>query len=105
MSIDGELGIRVVDSGEGMAAGQLKKLRQTLSHFDSLFSQTPESVGVGLGLTIAKEFTMLHDGALSIQSKQGEGTSACISLPKQRILSLDSPSQRKKNRRLETVSL
>jgi len=105
ISMNGELGVRVVDSGSGIANGQLKKLQDTLAHFDSLFSQDPEAVGVGLGLTIAKEFVMLHDGFLSIDSHQGQGTSVCISLPSLRVVSLESPRQRKKNRQFETVSI
>ena len=105
MSMNGELGVRVLDSGEGMSDAQLKKLQEALSNYDSLFSQDPESVGVGLGLTIAKEFMMLHDGAVTIESKQNEGTSVCISLPYQRVVSLESPRQRKKNRQFETVSI
>lgn len=105
MSMNGELGIRVIDSGEGMPESQLKKLQDALFNYDSLFSQDPEAVGVGLGLTIAKEFMMLHDGAVTIESAHGEGTSVCVSLPCQRVVSLESPRQRKKNRQFETVSI
>ncbi len=39
------------------------------------------TIGVGLGLAIAKRFVEMHRGALSVQSRSGAGTTFTVSLP------------------------
>ena len=38
--------------------------------------------GLGLGMSIVKQIIADHGGTISIESKLGEGTSVCFTLPK-----------------------
>ena len=70
---DRALEIRVRDSGEGMSEGVLPRA------FDAFF--TTREGGTGLGLPIARRIVEAHGGTLVLQSREGEGTLATLSLP------------------------
>ena len=65
--------ISVSDTGAGMNESEL------LNIFTPFF--TTKKNGTGLGMSIVKHFVELHDGAVSVESKTGEGTTIKISLP------------------------
>ena len=78
---DGRVEVSVADTGPGIAAADLPHL------FDR-FYQSRQSVapatgegGKGLGLAIVKRIAELHDGAVSVASRPGEGTTVQLSLP------------------------
>ncbi len=78
---DGRVDIGVTDTGPGIAAADLPHL------FDR-FYQSRQSVapatgegGKGLGLAIVKRIAELHRGAVSVDSRLGEGTQVRLSLP------------------------
>jgi signal transduction histidine kinase len=76
---DGRYFIKVKDNGVGIAEAQ----KETIFNAFSDSSQgTKNEIGSGLGLWIVKVFTTLHDGEISFESKEGEGTSFTLSLPK-----------------------
>jgi CheY-like chemotaxis protein len=65
----------VADTGRGMGAA-------TLAHAcDPFFTTKPVGVGTGLGLPMAKGFAEQSGGALSIESRQAEGTTVTLWLP------------------------
>jgi signal transduction histidine kinase len=73
--------VSVADTGPGIAAADLPHL------FDR-FYQSRQSVapatgegGKGLGLAIVKRIAELHNGAVSVASEPGEGTTVRFSLP------------------------
>ncbi|HEX9186302.1 MAG TPA: ATP-binding protein [Vicinamibacteria bacterium] len=70
---DRALEVRVRDSGEGMSEGVLPRA------FDAFF--TTREGGTGLGLPIARRIVEAHGGTLDLQSREGEGTLATLSLP------------------------
>ena len=77
----GRVEISVADTGPGIAPADLPHL------FDR-FYQSRQSVapatgegGKGLGLAIVKRIAELHDGAVSVASRLGEGTQVRLSLP------------------------
>lgn len=80
---DGELGIRVTDSGIGIPAAKLESVMQP---FVQLNDFGLGGQGLGLGLSLAKRFMELHDGRLTIESVEGEGTTVTAWLPAARIL-------------------
>jgi signal transduction histidine kinase len=70
---DRTLEVRVRDGGEGMSEGVLPRV------FDAFF--TTREGGTGLGLPIARRIVEAHGGTLDLQSREGEGTLATLSLP------------------------
>ncbi len=71
--------LRVTDTGPGIAAEDLPRL------FDRFFrasdARGTETEGSGLGLAIAKRLVELHNGTLSVNSREGEGTTFSVALP------------------------
>ena len=70
---DRTLAIEVRDTGEGMDEAVLSRV------FDAFF--TTREGGTGLGLPIARRIAEAHRGSLVLQSREGEGTVARLSLP------------------------
>lgn len=66
----------VFDTGEGMSQDVLKKI------FEPFFSSS-KSGGTGLGMSIVKSIIDAHNGVLSVQSKEFEGTTFTIKIPVQ----------------------
>jgi signal transduction histidine kinase len=65
--------IRISDNGPGVPADLLEKV------FEPFFSTKEE--GTGLGLSIAVRVVEQHGGRLTVQSKEGNGTTFIITLP------------------------
>lgn len=82
-SADQTVEISVSDSGNGMNEEEIK-------HVFGLFYQADKRnfFGSGLGLSLSKEITELHQGTIAIQSQKGYGTTFYIKLPlKQQYIS------------------
>lgn len=73
--MNGKLNIVVADNGEGIAESNLDKI------FNMFFRGTTASVGTGLGLYICKEIVAKLNGAISVHSELGVGTTMSIVLP------------------------
>jgi signal transduction histidine kinase len=73
-------GLRVTDSGWGIAETDLHKIWQRLYRGDSSRS----SQGMGLGLSFVKSIVELHGGEISVSSHPGQGSTFEIGLPKER---------------------
>jgi len=68
--------LRVSDNGNGIPANVLDKI------FQPFFTTKPAGQGTGLGLSMAYEIiTKGHNGGISVETKEGEGTEFIISLP------------------------
>ena len=69
--------LRVTDTGMGIPADQLSNL------FDRFYYSTQSEVqaGSGLGLSLTKELVELHGGTISVDSKEGKGSSFIVVLP------------------------
>ncbi|MBN9020413.1 MAG: PAS domain S-box protein [Rhizobiales bacterium] len=65
--------ITVADTGPGIAADHLERL------FDPFF--TTKEQGMGMGLAICRTTAEAHGGALSVESRPGEGATFRLSLP------------------------
>jgi len=70
---EGNVIIRVSDSGEGIPAGMESKI------FDPFF--TTKEQGTGLGLTIVHTVVKNHGGTISVANNDGGGATFTISLP------------------------
>ena len=71
--------ISVSDSGIGIPKDQLDKIFDRFYQVDS--SQTRSYEGSGLGLALVKDLVELHHGKISVDSKEGKGTTFTVSLP------------------------
>lgn len=72
-SSDMEMTICISDKGCGISAEDIDKI------FTPFFSS--RAAGTGLGLPLTRKIIDLHNGHLSVSSKQGEGTVFTVSLP------------------------
>ena len=84
---DNEIRISVCDTGTGISAENLKKI------FDPYF--TTKDNGTGLGLTLVFKIIREHQGEISVESREGEGTNFEVILPayqkKMRLIAYEGP--------------
>jgi cell cycle sensor histidine kinase DivJ len=69
----------VSDDGIGIADDDLKRLGEPFIQVQNDY--TREFEGTGLGLSLVKGLTQLHEGTMSIESAPGAGTTVTITLP------------------------
>ncbi|MEK7991292.1 MAG: PAS domain-containing sensor histidine kinase [Thiotrichaceae bacterium] len=73
------LHIYIQDNGIGMNDAQQANLFKAFHQADS--SPTRTYGGMGLGLTLTKEFVEMLDGNISVTSELGEGSRFCVQFP------------------------
>ena len=66
--------IKVYDNGNGIPPNVLAKV------FQPFFTTKPTGQGTGLGLSLAYDIVKAHGGELTVQTKEGEGTTFVVSL-------------------------
>ena len=71
--------IYIQDTGLGMSQSQIDALFQP--RLTASFKGTAGEKGMGLGLVLCQRFVDLNQGKISVQSKEGEGTTFKVSLP------------------------
>lgn len=74
-----QLCIRVQDTGIGIPAARIPKLFNEYEQADNTISK--KYGGTGLGLVITKKIVEQMDGSISLESKEGEGTTFEILIP------------------------
>jgi heavy metal sensor kinase len=74
---DGEIRIRVVDTGKGIAPADRERIFDRFVQLDA--SRTGS--GTGLGLPIARWIAQAHGGALMLESSGPGGSVFCVTLP------------------------
>ncbi len=79
--------ISVSDSGIGISPDQIKRVLTPFGQTDVNLDRRNE--GVGLGLSLAKAFTELHGGRLSVASEIGNGTIVALTFPRDRVIARD----------------
>ncbi len=72
--------IELTDNGIGVEKENVSKIFATMYRTDP--ARTKVSQGSGLGLAVCKQIVELHGGLIWASSKQGEGLSIFISMPK-----------------------
>lgn len=76
---DDNLVMRVKDMGEGISSEDLKTIGTPYTQSQS--GLISEERGSGLGLSLVKSLTELHEGTLDIKSKIDDGTQVTVTLP------------------------
>jgi signal transduction histidine kinase/ActR/RegA family two-component response regulator len=72
--------VRVEDSGIGIPSEQFDRIFQMFARLDQTLERSQS--GLGIGLTLAKRLTELHDGSISVRSEGiGRGAEFCVRLP------------------------
>ena len=69
--------VSIYDRGQGIAEGNLKRV------FDPFF--TSKSTGTGIGLSISKRFVEAAGGAISIENREGGGTTVFITMAEEKL--------------------
>ena len=81
---DGRQGLRIEDTGIGIAEKDLPAIRQPFIQVANTFSR--KHGGTGLGLPLTDQIMQLHGGSLDIESELGAGTAVTVWFPAERIL-------------------
>ncbi|MGB5435105.1 MAG: two-component regulator propeller domain-containing protein [Maribacter sp.] len=68
--------VSVQDNGNGIPKEVLNKI------FQPFFTTKPSGQGTGLGLSMSYDIIKAHSGDLKVETKEGEGTTFIIKLPK-----------------------
>ena len=76
---NGSFLVSVSDTGPGISTEEQRRIFEEFQQADS--SSTKNKGGAGLGLAIAKRFVELHGGKIWVESRLGEGSKFCFTLP------------------------
>ncbi|PQA56876.1 hybrid sensor histidine kinase/response regulator [Siphonobacter curvatus] len=74
-----QLGFRITDTGIGIESEKLEEIFDRFNQGEA--STTRNYGGTGLGLSIAKNLILLQQGAITVQSKPGKGTTFDFYIP------------------------
>ncbi|MCI5064422.1 hybrid sensor histidine kinase/response regulator [bacterium] len=75
---DGEVGIEVRDRGIGVDMSEVQRACDT---FGQINREKLEQQGGGLGLALVKRYAAIHGGCFTLESREGGGSLARVSLP------------------------
>ena len=75
----GHVEISISDTGVGIAAGDLPHI---FEHFYQSGTPGIKAAGAGIGLSLVKEFTGLMEGAVTVESDQGLGSTFKLTFPR-----------------------
>ena len=71
--------VKVSDNGIGISQEDQEHVFERFYRVDKARSR--ETGGTGLGLAITKSIILMHQGAIKLQSKEGEGTTFTVRIP------------------------
>ena len=75
----------VTDDGAGIPRDRMEKIFE-------LLETDPKRDGVGLGLAIVKTFVEAHDGTVSVESVEGQGSTFRFTLPRAPVVRTEAPA-------------
>ena len=81
--LDKEWSLEVMDYGLGIPDEDKSKLFKEFYRADN--TANSKIVGSGIGLLLIKEYTMIHAGKVSLESKPNEGSSFKITIPYKKV--------------------
>ncbi|MCX8253606.1 MAG: response regulator [Beijerinckiaceae bacterium] len=71
--------LRVSDTGTGIPAAELPRIFERFHRVEHSRSRSHE--GSGIGLTLVQELVRLHGGTISVESREGHGTTFAVTVP------------------------
>jgi len=71
--------LHVKDTGVGIPENELPHMFERFHRGQNITARTFE--GTGIGLSFTKELVQLHGGTISVESKQGNGTTFTVAIP------------------------
>lgn len=74
-----EVRIDITDTGVGIAPKHLSRIFERFYRVDK--NRSKEQEGTGLGLAIVKHIVQAHDGRISVESREGHGSTFSVFLP------------------------
>ncbi len=74
--------LEVIDTGTGIPEGDLPRVFERFHRVTGAVGRTHE--GAGIGLALVRELVEIHGGTIEVRSKQGEGSTFRIEIPKGR---------------------
>jgi two-component system cell cycle sensor histidine kinase PleC len=80
---DGSLSVLIKDTGIGIDPENIEKVFAPFVQIESSMARNYE--GTGLGLPLSNNIMELHSGSIKLDSRLGEGTTAIVRFPKERI--------------------
>jgi PAS domain S-box-containing protein len=81
--VDGELVLRVTDTGIGIAEAHIANITKPFYQVDGSLAR--EHQGAGLGLALVSAYVGLHGGTLAIDSAVGRGTTVTARFPARHV--------------------
>jgi signal transduction histidine kinase len=76
------IAISIRDHGVGIAREEQEKIFERFYRALDLGQRTVSGLGLGLGLYMAEEIVKQHGGAITVESKVGEGSTFRVKLPR-----------------------
>ncbi|MDR2920705.1 MAG: response regulator [Tannerella sp.] len=76
-----ELLIHIADTGIGIEPDKHELIFNRFYQVPATGNQVETTVGTGIGLHICREFVKLHNGAISVKSEPGKGSTFTVALP------------------------
>ena len=75
---DGRMSLRVIDTGKGIAPDKIDHLFEPFNRLDA---DQGNIEGTGIGLSIARRLVELMEGAITVESVPGKGSTFAVHLP------------------------
>ena len=72
--------ISIHDTGNGIPADLLPKIFERFFRTEDNYSR-----GTGIGLSLSTNYIAMHNGQLTVSSKEGQGSVFCISIPQEQV--------------------
>lgn len=89
----GAITLTVTDTGIGMREDEIPTALEPFRQIDGSLSR--QTTGTGLGLPLVKSLIELHDGTLTLVSKQGVGTTVILSFPPERTIAASEDADKR----------